>query len=124
MPSSFCFANRSRPMKITFVEFANPAEVGFEQGGRLVDLVTIQAHSRFQPQGVARGQTTGQHAIFLAVLSGFKNLVPELLGFVRGRVNFKPVFAGVARARDNRPDTVNFAFGKVVVLNLSERNWW
>ena len=31
MPSSFCFANFVAADEVTFVEFANPTEIGFEQ---------------------------------------------------------------------------------------------
>src|SRR5260221_2454347 len=118
----FLFRQTFAADEIAFIKLANPTEVGFEQRRCLIDLVTIQAHSCFQPQGIARGQPAWQHAVFRAVLSGLQNLVPELLCFVCRRVNFKAILARVSGAGNYRFDPVNLVFGKVVVLNLSERN--
>src|SRR5207253_7611322 len=87
--------------EFAFVEFTNPAEIGFEQCRRLINLVTVETHARLQPQRITRSQTTRQHAVIGSKVSCLENLVPDLLGFVRGGVNFKAVLAGVTRPRDD-----------------------
>src|SRR6185369_12960690 len=51
------------PDEITFVQFGDPTQVGFQQGRGLINLMTIQAHAGFESQRVSCCQTARQHAL-------------------------------------------------------------
>src|ERR1051325_1563022 len=48
--------------KVAFIEFANPTEIRFEQGGGFVDVVAVERHARFESQRVASGEAAGKYA--------------------------------------------------------------
>ena len=94
----FLFLQTLAPDEVSLVEFGDPTQVSFQQRGGLVDFVAIQTHAGFQAQCVPRGETARQDTIIRSKISGVQHLVPKLFGFVRGRINLEPIFAGVARA--------------------------
>src|SRR5215213_2063902 len=119
---SFLIGQRLATGEVAFIQLAYPAEVRFEQRGGLIDVVAIERHAGFESESVARGESTRQHAGWCIRLSGFENLVPELLRAIRGRVNFVTVFAGVTSARDDSVDAVHTSVLEVVILDFTERH--
>src|SRR5258706_8038160 len=48
-------------VKVALVELYDPGQVGFQWGGRGVDVIAVQGHLRLQPQRVARTEAAGLH---------------------------------------------------------------
>lgn len=118
----FLLGQRFAAGEIAFVEFTDPTEVRFVQRGGFVDVVSVERHTRFEAQRVARRETAGQHAVGSAVVSGVEKFGPELFCVFRCCVNFETVFASVASARDDAVDAVNQAGCEVVILDLGKRH--
>src|SRR5947209_14049412 len=108
--------------EITLTKFANPAKVGLEQGGGLVNLVTVERHCGLQPQGVPRREPTRQHAAGSAKISRVEKLFPQTFSLLRRSIDFKTIFASVAGPRDDGGNAVNPPVFEVVILNLFERH--
>src|ERR1044072_498968 len=87
----FLTCERLATGKVALIQLAYPTTVRLEQRGGLVDVVAVERHSCFEPQSVARGESTRQHAGWRARLSRVENFVPELLCAICGRVNFKTI---------------------------------
>ncbi len=122
-PSSFCFANASRPTKSPLFSLQIQPRFASSRVVVFVDLVTVKRHARFEPQSVTRGQTAGQHAFAANRISGVENLVPELLSLVGSRVDFEAIFAGVASAGNDRRSTPSTCPRvEMVVLDFIERS--
>ncbi len=87
--------------EFAFVQFEPAGEAGLENVDVFRDFVAVEAHARFEAQGVARAKAAGTNAELGACI---EQRVPHLDGgwLVRGNVDFEAVFAGVAGARDHR----------------------
>src|SRR5215210_7827922 len=83
----------------------DPAKVRLEDCRRLVHVVAVEAHRRFEPKGVARAEAGRHHA---GGLSGGEDRVPYPVGGARRHENLVAVFAGVAGPRDRHTHVRHF----------------
>ncbi len=83
-----------------FVQLGVPAQTCFKHIDRVRNLVPIERHGGLKPQSIARAQAAWHYAEFLA---SFQYLVPHACAgwLVRGDIDLKTVFAGVAGARNH-----------------------
>src|SRR5579883_40610 len=103
--------------EIAFVELDDPIEAGFERRDGRVDLVAVERHFGFEPEGVARAETARADAELLA---GAQNLVPYAFGFGGRDIELEAVLAGIAGAGDAGGDAAGFAIGEPVVFDGGE----
>src|SRR6266498_432167 len=64
LPHAFCFlfCQRFAADEIAFVQFADPAEVRFQQSSCFIDLMAVKRHACLEPKGVACCEATGKDA--------------------------------------------------------------
>src|SRR5690606_11120709 len=79
------------------VQRHGPGQAGFPRGGRLVHVLAIEVHARFQAQGVARAQAGRPDP-------RLQQRVPERDRLVLRQHHLEAVLAGVAGARQEQLD--------------------
>src|SRR5207244_3648035 len=88
--------------EITLVKFHDPAKVGFERRGGVVDVISVERHLRFETQRVSGPQTAWRH-------TGLDDLFEQQRTFRRRNVDFESIFARIAGARDDRRRSAHFS---------------
>ena len=103
----FCLLAREHVAadEVALVELHDPAEVGLERGGGVVDVVAVERHLRLEAQRVARAEAARLHA-------GVDELAQDARRVLGRDVDLEAVLAGVAGARDDRRRAVDRAAGR------------
>ena len=110
-------AQGGRTDEVVLLPADDPVQVRFDRGRGLVDVVAVEAHARFEAEGVARAEAARDDVDGLARL---EQREPHLVG-LRGRdEDLEAVLAGVAGARDGRADVGDFPVAEPVVLQARE----
>ena len=91
-----------------------PAEPRLDQGGRLVHVLTVQTHSRLQPERVASAEPCRAQAVSAA---GVEQGRPDRRGLLRRHEQLEAVLAGIARPRDRRAYAGHLSARERVVLD-------
>src|SRR5262249_41628249 len=95
----------------------DPAQIRLERRRRLVDVVAVEAHRRFEPQGVSRAEPARNDA---GVAAGLEDRLPDAIGRLRRNKHLETVLARVAGPRDCRADVRHLAMAEPVVLHRRE----
>ena len=92
-----------------------PGHVGGQRRNILMDVLTVQVHAGFDPQGIPRAEADGGNARAHQIVEEARRLI--------GRQNdFQAVFTGIPGARDE-PVTVGLAFERFELLDQVPRDW-
>ena len=110
---------RSLADEVVFFPADDPPQIGFEDRGRLVDVLTGQVHSRLEAQRVSRAKADGHDTNFGARL---EDRIPHALGRRRRNEELEPILAGVAGSGDDASHAGHFAVCKPVVLDRRKIN--
>src|SRR5207253_1745914 len=94
------------------VELHDSPQPSLERIGLGVELIAVERHPRFEPEGVARSQAARDHAAFPA---GVQEARPHVRGTAPLDEDLEAVLARVARPRDERGDTRDRALRDRVV---------
>src|SRR5262249_33845936 len=106
---------RVAPQEIALAHLDDPAEVRFPGRDRIVDVVAVERHLRFEPQRVARAQPARQDTVAAPLL---EELAEESRGVLGAAVDLEAVLARVAGARDERRRSRDFGIAEPVVRQV------
>ena len=99
-------------------EFGNPSQSGLQRRSRIVDVVSIQAESHFQTEGITGTQTDRLDTEFR---SGFENGVPYLQGILRIEIQFETTRTCIPCIRnDDLRNTGKFTYLESIIRYLGK----
>ena len=101
-------------MKLPLLELHDPAQVGLQHGVVRVDVVAVERHLGFQPQGVPRAEAAGQESDGGPLLH---QRVPERRRALGGHVHLEAVLPRVPRPGEERLPPQHLAAREPVVGN-------
>src|SRR5829696_8477648 len=117
----FLTCQRFAADEVALIKLANPSKIRLKESSGLVNLVTVQSHSRFESQRIAGSESTGNDTGRRARIARIKDLVPKLLRAISRCIDFESVFTGVTSARNNARNAIHAAGTEVVILYVRER---
>src|ERR1043166_1264376 len=100
--------------EVALGELDEPAEVGLEGRGGVVDVVAVERHPHLEAERVAGAESRRRHA------SRADERFPDRRRITIVEVELEAVLAGVAGAGDDARAARDDAFGEVVVADLRE----
>ena len=107
-------------MKSPFLQFRDPAEICFERR-YVVALAHDHKATFLLPAARYFGPLIQREEFrFRSRNSPHRAACPKAVGLVGRSINFKSVFACVARSRDDRVDAINISDREMVILDLVE----
>ncbi len=106
-----------RADEVVFLPADDPAQIRFERARRLIDVVAVEPHGRFEPERVPRAKAA-RNQVHRA--PGFQDGQPEPIGGLRRREDLESVLARVAGARNSGADVGDLAVREPVVLQRCE----
>src|ERR1700732_2392895 len=99
------------------VQFEGPLEPGLERIGVGIHVVPVEAHTRFEPQGVACAQAGRLDAVRLTFL---EQRAPESHGVGITAKQLEAVFPGITGPRNHARHIRNAPLDEGIVLDLAE----
>ncbi len=85
---------RGGAQEVALVPAHDPAQAGFERRRRVVDVVAVETHGRFQPECIAGAESARNETIGL---TRGQHRLPDAVGRLRRDEDFEAVFARITR---------------------------
>src|SRR5690554_698807 len=107
-----------KPAVVT--EFDNPAKSGFNWRGGVINIVTIQAVSHFEPKGIACAQTNGFDTV---LFPSFQNRIPQVHSIFIAAIQFETSRTGISGCRNDYVlNSGNHSCYKTIIFYLLQTN--